>query len=86
LQRLSTLGWKLSVIDFWHLIRQFFIKGRFILESVVLAHEIIHEVVKSKDKEIVLKLYYEKAYDRVRPSWMRCWSPEVLVEDGEPGF
>jgi hypothetical protein len=53
---------------------------------VVLAHEIIHEVVKSKDKEIVLKLYYEKAYDRVRPSWRRCWSPEVLVEDGEPGF
>jgi hypothetical protein len=42
-----------------------FIKGRFILESVVTAHEVIHEVHKNKDKGLVLKLDYEKAYDKV---------------------
>ena len=43
-----------------------FIKGRFILESVVAAHEIIHEVAKNDSQGIILKLDYEKAYDRVR--------------------
>jgi hypothetical protein len=38
-----------------------FMKGRFILESVVSAHEIIH----GKKKGLVLKLDYEKTYDRV---------------------
>jgi hypothetical protein len=44
-----------------------FIKCRYILESVVAAHEIIHEVHKQKDAGVILKLDYEKAYDRV--SW-----------------
>jgi len=43
-----------------------FIKGRYILESVVAAHEIIHEVHR-KESGIILKLDYEKAYDWV--SW-----------------
>ena len=42
-----------------------FIKGRFILESVVMAHEVIHEVHRSGTAGLVLKLDYEKAYDRV---------------------
>jgi hypothetical protein len=42
-----------------------FMKGRYILESVVVAHEIVHVVVKGGQKWIVLKLDYEKAYDRV---------------------
>lgn len=42
-----------------------FIKGRYILESVVAAHEIIHEIHRNKEEGIVLKLDYEKAYDRV---------------------
>jgi hypothetical protein len=42
-----------------------FIKGRFILESVVSAHEIIRELYRKKDKGLVLKLDYENAYDRV---------------------
>ena len=33
---------------------------------MVAAHEIIHEVSRKKGKGIVLKLDYEKAYDRVR--------------------
>ena len=44
-----------------------FIKGRYILESVAAAHEIIHEVHRKREVGIVLKLDYEKAYDRV--SW-----------------
>jgi SAM-dependent MidA family methyltransferase len=42
-----------------------FIKGRYILESVVTAHEIVHSISKSNNKGIILKLDYEKAYDRV---------------------
>jgi hypothetical protein len=42
-----------------------FIKGRFILESVVTAHEIIHDIHRHNESGIILKLDYEKAYDRV---------------------
>jgi hypothetical protein len=42
-----------------------FMKGRYILESVVSAHKIIHEAVRSGQKEVVLKLEYEKTYIRV---------------------
>jgi hypothetical protein len=42
-----------------------FVKGRFILESVVSAHEIIHDAAKSGNEGLVLKLDYEKAYARV---------------------
>lgn len=42
-----------------------FVRGRFILESIVTAHEAIHEVHKSAKSGVVLKLDYEKAYDRV---------------------
>jgi mannosylglycoprotein endo-beta-mannosidase len=42
-----------------------FIKGRFILESVVSAHEVIHIVAKDKAKGVVLKLDHEKAFDKV---------------------
>jgi hypothetical protein len=41
-----------------------FVKGRFILKSVVSAHEIIHRAVRSKEKGVILKLDYNKAYDR----------------------
>jgi hypothetical protein len=42
-----------------------FIKGRYILESVETAHEIVHSVSGNNERGIVLKLDYEKAYDRV---------------------
>jgi hypothetical protein len=35
------------------------------LESVVSAHEILHDSIKNKEKGLILKLDYEKAYDRV---------------------
>jgi hypothetical protein len=44
-----------------------FIKGRYILESVVIAHEVVHNLHSSKQPGVILKLDYEKAYDRV--SW-----------------
>jgi hypothetical protein len=50
-----------------------FIKGRYILESVVTAHEIVHSISKSNSKGIILKLDYEKAYDRVNLDFFdRC--------------
>ena len=55
-----------------------FIKGRYILESVVAAHEIIHEVAIRKETGIFLKLDYEKAYDRVNWSFLE----EVLRSRG----
>jgi hypothetical protein len=42
-----------------------FIKGRYILESVVIAHEVLHSMHKSKQPRVILKLDYEKAYGRV---------------------
>ena len=47
-----------------------FIKGRYILESVVAAHEIIHEIAKRGTSGIVLKLDYEKAYDKIDWSFL----------------
>jgi hypothetical protein len=42
-----------------------FIHGRFILEEVVILHEILHDLRVSKTKKIILKLDFEKAYDKV---------------------
>jgi hypothetical protein len=42
-----------------------FIRGRYILESVVVAHEVVHSLHKTKTSGVIIKLDYEKAYDRV---------------------
>lgn len=42
-----------------------FIKGRYILESVVTAHEILHDMHHNKQQGYVIKLDYEKTYDKV---------------------
>ena len=55
-----------------------FIKGRFILESVVAAHEIIHDIHRCNESGIILKLDYEKAYDRV--SW--GFIEEMIISRG----
>lgn len=44
-----------------------FIKGRYILESVVTAQELVHCMHSPRALGVILKLDYEKAYDRV--SW-----------------
>ena len=47
-----------------------FIKGCFILESVVAAQELIHDAHTKGDSALVLKLDYEKAYDRIGWSFL----------------
>ena len=43
-----------------------------LLESVVMAHEVIHEIHRTRTSGLVLELHCKKTYDRV--SW------EFLVE------
>jgi hypothetical protein len=60
-----------------------FIKGRLILDGALSLHEIIHELRCRKSKVILLKLDFEKAYDRVSWQFLR----EVLIRKGfESGF
>jgi hypothetical protein len=42
-----------------------FIPGRFILDGVLVVHEILHDMRMKKKKGIILKLDFEKAYDKV---------------------
>jgi hypothetical protein len=43
-----------------------FIKCRFILDNIVSLHEIIHEVKKHNRSGIMIKIDFEKAYDKVK--------------------
>jgi mannosylglycoprotein endo-beta-mannosidase len=58
-----------------------FILGRYILEGVVVLHEILHEIRVKKLKGIILKLDFEKAYDKVNWKFML----EVLRKKNFPG-
>jgi hypothetical protein len=55
-----------------------FIRGRYILESVVVAHEVVHSVHKSKEPGVIIKLDYEKVYDRVNIDFLL----EILTTKG----
>ena len=44
-----------------------FLKGRNIMEGTMSLHEIIHDTKVKKKEGLVLKLDFEKAYDKV--SW-----------------
>ena len=46
-----------------------FIKGRNIFEGVVVLHEVLHKLRTSKRKGLIMKIDFEKAYDRVRWSF-----------------
>lgn len=48
-----------------------FIKDGNILEGVVMIHEIIHELKRRNHEGIILKLDFEKAYDKVNWSLSR---------------
>jgi hypothetical protein len=52
-----------------------FIKGRLIGDNIVCAHEILHQVRLSKQKGLLLKLDFEKAFDKVNWDFLI----EVLV-------
>jgi hypothetical protein len=53
-----------------------FIRGRFILDSVVALHEILHEVKKDKQNDILLKIDFEKAYDKV--NWQFLYQMMIM--------
>lgn len=55
-----------------------FIKGRYILDGVVILHETLHELWRRKQKGIIFKIDFEKAYDSV--SWN--FVEEVLKKKG----
>jgi hypothetical protein len=42
-----------------------FIRGRYILESIVIAHEVVHSLHRAKEPGVIIKLDYEKVYNRV---------------------
>jgi len=41
-------------------------RGRNILEGVVILHETVHELHRKKQSGVVLKIDFEKAYDKVK--------------------
>lgn len=47
-----------------------FIPGRYILDGAVILHEVLHELKSSHQSGIILKLDFEKAYDKVRWSFL----------------
>jgi transcription antitermination factor NusG len=47
-----------------------FMPGRNILEGVVILHETMHEMRKKKRKGIIMKLDFEKSYDKVKWSFL----------------
>jgi hypothetical protein len=42
-----------------------FIKGRYIMDGVISLNEMLHEVKRKKQSGVVLKIDFEKAYDKV---------------------
>ena len=48
-----------------------FMPGRYILEGVVILHETLHELHKKKMNGVILKLDFEKAYDKIKWSFLQ---------------
>jgi hypothetical protein len=47
-----------------------FVPGRFILDGVVILHEVLHEIRMQKSQGVILKLDFEKVYDNVHWGFM----------------
>jgi hypothetical protein len=48
-----------------------FIQGRNIMEGVVILHETIHELHMRKQNGVILKIDFEKAYDKIKWPFVR---------------
>jgi hypothetical protein len=48
-----------------------FLPGRYILEGVVVLHKTIHELHRKRQKGLILKLDFEKAYDKVNWAFLQ---------------
>jgi hypothetical protein len=55
-----------------------FLQGRNIMERVIILHETIHELHKRKQNGAILKIDFEKAYDKVKRPFVK----QVLVMKG----
>jgi hypothetical protein len=53
------------------LLQTTFMKGRNILDGVVVMYEVVHELHSKKLSGVILKLYFEKAYDKVQWSFFQ---------------
>jgi hypothetical protein len=56
-----------TVVD--HVVRPswtLFMQGRNIMDGVVVLHEIVHELHRKKINGVILKIDFEKAYDKVK--------------------
>jgi hypothetical protein len=74
-----------------------FLPGRYIL-GVVILHEAIHEMHRKKKSGVILKLDFEKAYDKVKWSFLQqaermkgfsskwCSWIEQIVTEGSVGI
>ena len=50
-----------------------FMRGRNILEGVVILHETVHELHRKNQSGVIFKIDFEKAYDKVRWNFLfRC--------------
>jgi hypothetical protein len=48
-----------------------FLLGRNIMEGVVILHETIHEMHRKNQSGVILKIDFEKAYDKVKWAFVR---------------
>lgn len=48
-----------------------FMQGRYILDGVVTLHETVHEMHRKKLNGVILKIDFEKAYDKVKWSFLQ---------------
>ena len=74
-----------------------FMSRRYIMEGLVTLHKTIHELKKKKQSGIILKIDFEKAYDKVNWNFLQqalrmkgfsqkwCWWIENIVTKGSVG-
>jgi hypothetical protein len=48
-----------------------FIPGHYIMEEAVMLHETIHELHRRKQDGVILRLDFEKAYDKLKWSFIQ---------------
>ena len=56
-----------------------FIKGRNIMDGIMSLHEILQDTTAKKENGLVLKLDFEKAYDKINWTFLRrCFEQRLL--------